>query len=124
MDKKALKQLAIDITDEKVFGTWNITARNSSNLLGMIFMPLLFIDEETKEQIKKLEFIHFYEYMDKAGPRAINGYPMFTSMKCLTREDSAVVFRMCKKLQEQKDKFLEEKDPVRPEEQPMLWEEE
>jgi len=32
-----------------------------------------------------------YEHYDKAGPRGINGYPMFTSLRMLHREDWEVV---------------------------------
>jgi hypothetical protein len=32
-----------------------------------------------------------YEYYDKAGPRGINGYPMFTSCRILHREDWDIV---------------------------------
>lgn len=56
------------------------------DLLGLIFMPLLFGSLETIE----LDSIGvFYEYMKKAGPRSINGYPIFHSIHFLNREDWA-----------------------------------
>ena len=124
MKTKELRQLALDMVDGKVFGTWNIRAEDAENLVGMIFMPALFMSEEQREEMKKLEVVHFYEYVDKAGPRSVNGYPIFMSMNSLTREDSVVVFRFCRELQKQRDEFLGEEKKQRPEKQPTLWGEE
>ena len=123
MDVKELKQLAMDIVDGKVFGTWNIREADAANLVGMVFMPALFLSEEQRKQLKEADIVHFYEYFDKAGPRAVNGYPMFMSMNSLAREDSVVVFRFCKELEKQRQEFLGEEEKQRPQEQPTLWDE-
>jgi hypothetical protein len=39
-----------------------------------------------------------YEYFDKAGPRAINGYPMFMSCAFLNQKDTEYVWEKYAKI--------------------------
>jgi hypothetical protein len=55
--------------------------------MGMIFMPLIFGALEGWEEKDIREIGILYEYLHKAGPRAVNGYPMFTSFRMMHRDD-------------------------------------
>lgn len=50
-------------------------------------MPLLFLSKESLDKMKKDNVVHFYEYNKTAGPRSVNGYPIFTSCRSLTERD-------------------------------------
>ncbi len=47
-------------------------------------MPLAFMDKKQHEDFVEEKPFILYEYYDKAGPRIINGYPMFPSFSHLT----------------------------------------
>ena len=74
-----MKQLAIDIVEGKVFGSWMVKNEHD---LGMVFMPLMFgsLEENGLTDVAAL-----YEYYDKAGPRSVNGMPCFMSMRYLSK---------------------------------------
>lgn len=79
-----LKQLAMDIADGKVFTSSHVPDHDQ-RLIPSIFMPLMFMGPEKAKEMGDVTLI--YEYFDKAGPRSINGYPMFFSMTALKREE-------------------------------------
>lgn len=93
-----LKTLALDIIGGRIFGTW-MMAKGSEHLISTVFMPLMFSGETTIEQFKTDEVVHFYEHMNEAGPRGINGYPMFMSAHGLTKADWSVLVPMLTKMQ-------------------------
>jgi hypothetical protein len=41
-----------------------------------------------------------YENMSEAGPRSINGYPMFMSCKLLNKTDTETVIKIAQRIQE------------------------
>jgi len=97
MTPEEIKQLATDTFKEKVF--FSTMIRDIDNyLLSSIFMPIIYMDNLQIKQLEKDRVSAFYEYMDKALPRAINGYPMFPSMRTITVDDLAEVQLMVKKL--------------------------
>ena len=99
MTEQEIKQLALDIRDNKIFGSWAVPA-HSTNLLGMIFMPLV-LGAEIPQDV-----IHVYEYMDKAGPRSINGYPIFFSLLMITKDDYELLVPIVKNLVKQDEEFM------------------
>jgi hypothetical protein len=46
-----------------------------------------------------------YEYNDKAGPRGINGYPMFTSCNIVSKADTKKFLEVYKKYEEARTEF-------------------
>ena len=95
MTTEELKQIAIDIYHGKIFTDRHIrTEEKTPSLLGMIFMPILFWDAPPPD----IDML--FEYLDKAGPRAINGYPMFDSCRYLNESDRAQVFRLYSEYEE------------------------
>ncbi len=86
MTEKQLKQLAIDIVERKVFGTFQMS-ENDMNHLQIVFMPFIALNEEQRQKMNDDKIIHVYEYYDKAGPRAVNGMPIFMSMLSINEDD-------------------------------------
>lgn len=80
-----LRKLAMDIHDGKVFTSGNI--QNPSDL-PMVFMVIALggFANLSKEEAENIGLI--YEYMDKAGPRSINGNPCFMSCRTLTKKET------------------------------------
>ena len=101
--KKELKQLAIDIVEGKVFGSWQIS---NPDLLPLVFMTLFFMEEKQIKDLEKEGVVHFYEYLDKANQMSVNGMPTFFSSRTITKDEQGPLQSMIKKLQEQKKKFL------------------
>jgi hypothetical protein len=102
MIPEEIKALATDTFKEKVFFSTMIREIDQ-HLLGSIFMPVILMDKPQIDQLEKDKVSAFYEYMNKALPRCINGYPMFSSMRTITVEDLAEVQLMVKKLTDATD---------------------
>jgi len=97
-----LKQLALDISDGRVFGTWMIR-EGDLHLLGLIFMLLQFLNEEDRKEKPAA----IYEYYTEAGHQGINGYPIFWSCCYLNQEEVDQLQPMLELIDEQKQQFLE-----------------
>lgn len=91
MKKEDLKKLACDMNKGLIFTDRDIL---QPNLLTAVFAPLMFIDAD-KKWFDTVGLI--YEYYDKAGPRAINGLPMFMSMKIVPKEDMGALVEYVQK---------------------------
>lgn len=94
-----LKQLAKDIVAGKVFHS-GMLHESDSHIAGSIFMPLTFMTAKQMKALRKDNPGLIYEYMDKAGPRAINGYPIFTSCRMLNQKDLEKLREYIVKVQE------------------------
>jgi hypothetical protein len=79
-----IKQLAMDIGDGKVFSHTQCT--NPGDIRS-VFMPLALgvLSGWSEKEFKDIGLI--YEYYEKAGPRSVNGMPMFMSMRLLSIDD-------------------------------------
>lgn len=78
LSEEELNDLAVRIVRGEVYIT------NSEESLRLSFGHLFALMTETPEWIDSIGAV--YEEMSKAGPRGINGYPFFFSMKCLHRD--------------------------------------
>lgn len=94
-----LKQLSKDITSNLVFTSFMINPHDN-HLLGSIFMPLSFLDEQQRKEMVDRNVYVIYEYYSESLPRSINGYPTFASFRSLSKDESMVVSDYCKKIQE------------------------
>lgn len=96
-----LKTIAKDIKGNLIFRSAYVSLGDQS-LMSMIFMPLALMGpKESKQIVKDLKsgkVAEFYEYYDKAGPRAINGYPIFVSFYTLGRDEVEKVNEYIKRL--------------------------
>jgi hypothetical protein len=95
-DEAFLTQLAKDIAMNLVFTLDQIADPSIAN---MVFMPLMFgaFSDCTKEYIEDIGMV--YEYYNKAGPTAINGYPIFFSCAFINRHDAKIVWEKYQKIQ-------------------------
>lgn len=93
-------KIARGIYEGRIFCDLHID-QHSQHLLGSIFMPLLFgalSHYENPEDIGML-----YESLDKAGPRSINGYPVFSSMGVLNKADAQRVLDTIKHIEKTRE---------------------
>lgn len=110
MTDAAIKQLALDVVEGRVFGSWQLHASERDSLLPVVFMPIIFLDAITIKQIDADDIVHFYEYTSSAMPRGVNGCPTFGSMRMLDREDARRLDEQVKKLHVIRKAFLENDD--------------
>jgi hypothetical protein len=110
-----VRQLAMDIADGQVFGTWDLPGWLSDPNHGIVFMPILL--GGTGFTLEQLEYdprfpkggntpIVFYEYIHRAGPRAVNGYPCFFSCYTLLGRDVQRTLRLARKFQRAKQQMI------------------
>mgnify|MGYP001619625825 FL=1 len=60
---------------------------NQSEQLGMVFVPIYFMDKKAIAKFKKKKPYVLFEYLDRAGPRSVNGMPMFMSFQFCTKPE-------------------------------------
>lgn len=82
-----LRAMVFDILEGRVFTSHQC----DPDLLSSVFMPIAFgcLADYPKEDIEQLGTI--YEYMQEAGPRSINGFPMFFSCRFIHRDDWKII---------------------------------
>lgn len=95
-----LTQLAKDIVGNLVFTDRHIREYDFPTVFGMIFMPVMLgaFADTTQEYRDDIGMI--YEYIDKAGPRSINGYPIFFSMCYINKADAIKVWEKVRVIEE------------------------
>ena len=78
--------------DDFVSG-WVFTDRHvrDPNVLASVFMPLVFGALADWSDTGRNRIGLIWEYMSKAGPMCVNGYPTFFSMRLMNVEDWAIV---------------------------------
>ena len=107
---KELKEIAKDVVENKIFTDWHIREFEFKATAPMVFMPLMFLEKEQVEGMKDAGMV--YEYYDKAGPRSINGYPIFMSMRVLHKDQSELLKKYMDKYEQLQTFFLESEVPV------------
>ncbi len=71
----------------EVFFSWQL-GEHDKDSLGMVFLPLLFMDEAGTKGLLDHGVEHLYGYMDQAMPRGVYGYPCFSGMGTLTKPEA------------------------------------
>ena len=109
--EEELRQLAQDVVDGHVFGSWMLSEHEAEHMLQMVFMPLFFMGTDVNTWLKMNSepddpFAHMYEYMEKAGPRSINGKPIFMSCQLLRESEAKRLGDLCQEAQRAKEAFL------------------
>ena len=87
--EQELRQLAVDIKSGAVFTT-NHMPTSDEHMIGSIFMPLMLMNEEQHKDFIDKKPGMVYEYLEKAMPRSVNGYPTFMSFEFLTEEELTI----------------------------------
>lgn len=85
---KELRDLAFDIVAGNVFHDQMIHPNeNAERMIRNVFLPLSFINKEQAQEMMNDEVSIFYEYINRAGDRSVNGYPTFFSVNMLDKKD-------------------------------------
>jgi len=92
-----LKQLAKDMLADKIFTNAHIR-EGDDKLLGSIFMPIMLMDQEQRDKLEAENVNLLFEYYTEAGPRSINGYPSFMTMKYMTKDEWEKVYNYHEKM--------------------------
>jgi hypothetical protein len=95
-----LKTIAKDLYAGKIFSDRHLSGPHE---ISMVFMILAFLDAEhiKKMQDDNIDFI--YEYLDQAGPMAVNGKPTFLSARMLNKDETTKMFDYYKKIKDAVD---------------------
>lgn len=97
MTDEEIKKLAEDMYKGLIFTNRHIRIQEE---LTMVFMPLALMGEELIDKLQENPPGMIYEYLDRAGPMAVNGMPMFTSFKMASIDDTKKVFEHYHKIME------------------------
>lgn len=98
-----LRQLAVDVADGKVFHD-RMVAENDDPFMSFMVLKLM-DDDQLTEWLDQAPAL-VYEYLAKAGPRAINGYPTFFSFQWLNEMELEIFAPMVTELLEAKKAFV------------------
>lgn len=82
-----IRALAMGVRAGTVFGSWML-AEEDQRLLPTIFMPLMGLDDLHRKKMLRDGVVHLWGDLRDAVQRSINGYPIFTKMGFLDREDT------------------------------------
>lgn len=88
-----LEALAAGIVRNEIFTDRHI-APHDLRLTTIIFAPLGFMDRKQLLRLQRKERPGMmYAPISKAGPRGINGYPMFFELHMVHPEDAEIIWR-------------------------------
>jgi len=87
MADEELAKFVLGVCDDKIFTMHHIPEGSRTNVGGMVFMPLTFgaFGGWFEAELENIGTV--WEYMSEAGPRSINGYPMFFSCRLMHTDD-------------------------------------
>ena len=88
-----IKELAVGLMGRAVYTDFDVF--DAGGDLALTFMPLAFMEDRDREALIKFlmpdpemeSYGMVYEWMDQAGPRYVNGQPMFFSIQILSPGD-------------------------------------
>lgn len=96
-----LKGVAKDLWAGRIFSDRHINSlKDNPSVLGMVFMPMIFMDNKSRKKLADLKVNFIYEYVNKASPRAINGMPIFFSCRILTESETKKMFEYYEKFKQ------------------------
>lgn len=79
-----IKAIAVGLKEGRV---WTSNHCRSVDELRMSFMIIALMDKKDLGAMMDAGVHTFFEWMDKAGPRSVNGLPCFFSCDTLNKED-------------------------------------
>jgi hypothetical protein len=100
-----IKELAVGLMGGAVYTDFDVFRAGGD--LALTFMPLAFMEDDDRKSLvdfllpdpEHMEtFGMMYEWLDKAGPRHVNGQPMFFSIQVLSPEDRERVMAVIDRL--------------------------
>jgi len=105
--KEYLYDLAQKVIGGQVFTSLQV---QEPSLIGSIFMPIVLSGKDDLNWMLENKIAMFYSDMADAGPRSINGYPMFFKMGFINADEMKIFLEMYKDIQnehEEKKKNLD-----------------
>jgi hypothetical protein len=103
-----LKKLAADLAAGDIYTSLQVEDR----ILPLVFMPLAMLSREDVETLDALPREQqpgiFFEYLDKAGPRSINGHPIFWSVQWIEIGQAEEFMQLFEKARKGFEKVREE----------------
>ena len=84
MSDEQVKKLARDLVTNLVF--MSDKCRRTEDI-PLVFLVLYFVEPGFNKKCLDEGIVHFYEYMSKALPGGINGYPTFPSLHSINLTD-------------------------------------
>lgn len=87
MSDAQIKKLVVDVHGGSVFCDWMIPEEERERAMMYVFVVLVMMDKEQRDQFLSQEPAMIYEYLEEAGPRTVNGLPTFFSLSYLNKAD-------------------------------------
>lgn len=84
MTDAEITTLARDIVTNRVFVSDQL---HSQKDLELVFPVILFMKKKALQELLDGGVFAFYEYLERAAPRTVNGLPMFFSCRWLTKDE-------------------------------------
>lgn len=109
MKRGELKQVGIDMYHGSVFHTAMIRRVDE---VPLVFVVLRFLTQEQLEKEAKDGVVAYYEYINKALPRSINGMPMFVSCRKLNKDQNNVVLEAYRQEKERCEELSKDDEDV------------
>lgn len=95
MNDKELLELAEEIIEQKVFGSWMI---REDDMIPSVFMIVALMDKEIFDELLKRNVVAFYEHMSESTSMRVNGYPTFFSCHYISHDELTKLIQMIEKL--------------------------
>ena len=92
-----LKKIALDLYSGKIFSDRHL--RNPETEIPMVFQVVNLMTEEAVKELEAKKPVFAYEYLDKANPIGVNGYPTFLTMSYLCEEEYTKMIEYYKKIE-------------------------
>lgn len=91
MTEAEIRQWVMNYCDGHIFTSADVEKRHEPGLIGMVFMPLMLggLSELAPEDTDSIGLI--WENMAAAGPRGVNGMPVFMSCRLMAKADFEIV---------------------------------
>jgi len=104
--EKDLKQIAMDLYEGKIFTDRHLLMDRQEHMLPSVFMPIMLgaFSSKSEEELKNTIGM-IYEYYSEAGPRSINGFPIFFSLKVLSPKETEKMFLYFEEYKKMKEAF-------------------
>jgi len=87
MAEDEMKKLVKDCIHGLVFTAHNLGPGEGHHIVSSVFMPLAFGAFLDRARFELENLGTFYEYMSEEGPRTVNGYPTFFSVRIINKRD-------------------------------------
>jgi len=102
MSKEELRQFVDDLVSDRIFTSSHIRPNERQDMVATVFMPVALGAFANWSDTGMANIGVLWEYTSKAGPRCINGYPIFFSMHMVHKDDWAVAVEAAQRERERR----------------------